>query len=566
LTAEARVEADFLAEISSCEASLALLNQRVHAERQQWDDYWSEHFFDNAAIIQSWFRGLRGRERARRQRETLAAKKIQAVARAHWDRLRWIMERCALHLQSWIRKALAEKFVVERRRRYNKAAVQIETMVRGWVSRQVYQHMIDERDATAAAIYLDHLRHESSAKIQRQFRRHARRRRDFRIRAVVHAAYARKMHTDMPGRFDLSSTSVEEELDATLREFREWNPRPHHSKHRRPKTPEVVLSIRRDRNRKLLHHEEMKKLKLAAEKKPTFDELMREELEEEGGERKEGEENENDGKPPKKEKIVRHKFALLRDNRDGHTYKPKKKKKHHAKHEKLAPPRPTFTAIVDSREMDTLWRGKIIEYQVRWKGTNGKLTWIPRSVMVEPELFPESSLTVLREYETFDAARKAHVSRGIVEKAATRVQTFVRGFLAQNAWSCKKVAVVLIQTTLRACHNLLEPRRQRLLAARYEQQMEAENQRYREEAERARAIGHKVEKSEMNCLLDEVMEQLQKHSGEPEADTRNRHGCLPIRGGWCCTGRNCGYENEPLQGRCDLCLKLKPRERKNEFY
>ena len=144
-----------------------------------------------------------------------------------------------------------------------------------------------------------------------------------------------------------------------------------------------------------------------------------------------------------------------------------------------------------------MWQGRLIEYKGRWRGPEGKQSWVPRSVMVEPGLFPESSLLVLHEFEAFDAARKARVSRMMVEKAATRIQTLVRGFLALRLWCRKKDAAILIQTTFRASHNLLEPRRQRLLAERYRHQMEVESQRHREQAERARSIGHKVLKSEL---------------------------------------------------------------------
>ena len=127
-------------------------------------------------------------------------------------------------------------------------------------------------------------------------------------------------------------------------------------------------------------------------------------------------------------------------------------------------------------------------------------------------------------------------------------------------WHRKLKSALLIQTKFRANHNLLEPRRQRLLAERYESQVEAQKQHHKNEALKARMNGHKVLKSEMNCLLDEVMVGLQNISSEPEEYSQVRHGCLPIEGGWLCHGINCFFENEPLQDRCELCLKLRPRE------
>ena len=90
----------------------------------------------------------------------------------------------------------------------------------------------------------------------------------------------------------------------------------------------------------------------------------------------------------------------------------------------------------------------MVEYKVRWKG--GKESWIPRSLILEVDLFSESSLKVLHDFEVFDEAKRAHESRTIVEKAATRIQTAIRGFIMRVVWHRKLKSALLIQTKFRA--------------------------------------------------------------------------------------------------------------------
>ena len=551
MLAEAKLEAEFAAEFDECQAALSLLNERVASERTEWTVYWNKHYFEHAVVIQRWIRGIRGRQSAQRWKEHISAVHIQASIRRHRDRLRFLLLKCTVVVQRWIRQSLAMNRVARMRKNYNSAATFIQSIIRGWKARHIYKHMVAARNATAEAIVLGHQRHASCAKIQRQFRRFQGRRKVFRFRAVVRAAQAKEMQNKMPGRFDLSCTSVEEELDACLRRFRSWNPRPHHSKYRRPKTPEIVVSIRRDRQRKHLHLEETKKI--VAEKKPTYQELVNFDLSYgDEGATKRGYHAKQRTRP----------IMVIHDKREDHMYGAEAHLEPHVKTKKQKPPEPSFTAILNKRCSEYLRRDAIIEYKVRWKGPAGNESWIPRSLLVDPTLFSKVCINLVHEYEAYEAARKAHVSRVMVDSAASVIQRFMRGFVARSNFHRMQYSAILIQTAYRAAHNLLEPRRQRLLAARYELQVREENEIYRLQAVKERENGSTRLSGEMNCILDEVMKTLQEDAGkvEDEGESILRYGCMPIPGGWICLRINCGYENEPLQDRCDLCLKRRPKE------
>lgn len=137
---------------------------------------WHTHRTSRAAQIQAAFRGFYVRRvvAAWTQWEAINARKIQAVVRGHWARmracsikhnvaalhiqmlwrgivsrkqsdLRWLAQR-AVHVQRLVRGVLARKAVRRLRMRAEAAATQLQRMVRGVRARKVMDAMLRDRE------------------------------------------------------------------------------------------------------------------------------------------------------------------------------------------------------------------------------------------------------------------------------------------------------------------------------------------------------------------------------------------------------------------------------------
>ena len=406
----------------------------------------------------------------------------------------------------------------------------------------------------------DHVERKHIVLIQRQYQRFCERRKCFRFRVVANAALLRHQLKQTPGRvLGLNTWTIVEELDRVLRQYREWNPKPYYRF--RSTTPDMVMRIRKKRERTMLYLHQREEEK----KKKEQEALTNEKEEEERRRRNEmvstETERKNERKTKKKserdvekdEQVASKKKMLQKKKEKNYDHLSKDDHHHNEK------PRPMFTTILDERKFHTFAKGEIVQYKVRWRGADVYESWIDRRMMLDTSIFPPHCQDIVYKHETNITHREHQQMKTMLDSAATIIQTYIyRGCFARMLLTSARDAAILIQTFYHAKKGTLEPRREMLLAARFAAQIEREEKdRFHEMNKFNRWGGEEMNLSfvgEISSIIHDLQKDLRK---ENIAVDENGHvKVIKVLDGWTCN--LCNYENEKELKKCDLCLKRRP--------
>ncbi len=599
LRSESRISTAFDAEVHECDAMVARLTGRVERELEEWSEFWSQEYAVSAVNIQRVVRGVHGRARCLRIRRREAAVAAQKTVRKWQAASRFAQVLSALRIQTQFRRASATRFVAWTRATKNAASTTIQSGVRRWWAVVYRNHLLREREATVAIIVQDHERRHCAAVIQRQWRRHVSRRKVYRFRVVVQAVLVGLFDQRGPGRFNDRETSVEEELDEALLEFRARNPKRWHKKWRDGKPCERAEENRKRRRLDKLYRDSSpaavtpsetvsSRRSAAAARREETEALIASCLDPSLWAPIEADELHRlhqfrQEKARKRREIEAAKWEDPEAKLHHRVRDPAHPDQRHEHHKRTAPvhrrtstgntPRPTLTAVLEKRTHDTLYQGTLVEYLVRWRGAAGTTCWVPRSLLLAEGEFSAACRRLVQAHEEQEQAQEARVSLMLLHQAATEILRIVRGFLGRTRLVRAQEAALLIQTTYRRGKGKLEERRQRLLAARYarnvareQAELHAQEAAARErgdgaawETRKRTEAGKSVVGGEIGATIQDLCLGLQSLPDDDEA------GSFPVPGGWRCCEKNCRYLNEAEFMRCELCFQKRPPENLQEL-